>query len=494
MRTILIFFGLVCCLALMSAERTSSFAFSSLKLKDGLSQLTVSAIYQDKRGFLWLGTRNGLNRYDGNSFVVYKHDNRDSSSLSSNHILALVEDNQHNLWIATANGLNRLDLQTNKMYSYNTAPYAQTPVYRTWIQCLYVDKQGVLWIGSGKGLIRYDKEKEAFLREDWNGNLPEDYITAIGEDHEGNFLIGTFSHGLYVWDKTKKLETHYEAEGTPSCALTDNHISVLLEEPAGILWVGTHQKGLNRIDTKTHTVRHYTAENGELGNNAVRSLVFYNGQVIVGSYNGLSLLDLEGNLLQIYTNFNEQQKGLSHFSVVSSFVDNANTLWVGTYSGGVNYSNPLNNRFRFYDLQPKTDRLFGIFSAMEYDKITHTLWIASEGRGLLAFHPDTGSFEYYLLDTHPDAWNNRNVIKSLFIEGDGIWCGTQKGTLYRFDLRTKKFSLRHSFHKEISIYTIDRCKDGALWLVQMEKQLRQNLCSSKCPASVAFWKLRRAFI
>ena len=102
----MIFFGLVCCLALMSAERTSSFAFSSLKLKDGLSQLTVSAIYQDKRGFLWLGTRNGLNRYDGNSFVVYKHDNRDSSSLSSNHILALVEDNQHNLWIATANGLN----------------------------------------------------------------------------------------------------------------------------------------------------------------------------------------------------------------------------------------------------------------------------------------------------------------------------------------------------------------------------------------------------
>ena len=464
MRTILIFFGLVCCLALMSAERTSSFAFSSLKLKDGLSQLTVSAIYQDKRGFLWLGTRNGLNRYDGNSFVVYKHDNRDSSSLSSNHILALVEDNQHNLWIATANGLNRLDLQTNKMYSYNTAPYAQTPVYRTWIQCLYVDKQGVLWIGSGKGLIRYDKEKEAFLREDWNGNLPEDYITAIGEDHKGNFLIGTFSHGLYIWNKAKGLETHYEAAGAPSCALTDNHISVLLEEPAGILWVGTHQKGLNRIDTKTHIVRHYTAENGGLGNNAVRSLVFYNGQVIVGSYNGLSLLDLEGNLLQVYTNFDEQQKGLSHFSIVSSFVDNANTLWVGTYSGGVNYSNPLNNRFRFYDLQPKTDRLFGIFSAMEYDKMTHTLWIASEGRGLLAFHPDTGSFEYYLLDTHPDAWNNQNVIKSLFIEGDGIWCGTQKGTLYRFDLRTKKFSLRHSFHKEISIYTIDRCKDGALWL------------------------------
>ena len=127
--------------------------------------------------------------------------------------------------------------------------------------------------------------------------------------------------------------------------------------------------------------------------------------------------------------------------------ETANTLWIGTYAGGVSYSNPLNSRFTFYDLQGGSDKLFGIFATMAYQP-DHTLWIASEGRGLLSLDLNTDMFERFLLDARPNALNDRNIIKSLFVEGDFVWCGTQKGTLYRFDTRTKKFSLFYTFHKE----------------------------------------------
>ena len=184
---------------------------------------------------------------------------------------------------------------------------------------------------------------------------------------------------------------------------------------------------------------------------------------MVGTFNGLSLLNLVDGSCTTYTNFDEQKGGLSHFSVFSAFVDNANTLWIGTYAGGVSYSNPLNSRFTFYDLQGGSDKLFGIFATMAYQP-DHTLWIASEGRGLLSLDLNTDMFERFLLDARPNALNDRNIIKSLFVEGDFVWCGTQKGTLYRFDTRTKKFSLFYTFHKEVSIYTITRCSDGVLWL------------------------------
>lgn len=454
---------LLCCFSALLNGAVSPFSFSSLKMEEGLSQLSVLKIHQDKSGFMWFATRNGLNRYDGNSFVVYKHSNGDSLSLSSNHVTALAEDDRGNLWVGTMNGLNRMDLRVDRVYSLNDmAAYKQSPLYHTWISSLYVDRQKRFWVGTNKGLYLYDYENDSFILNDLEGELPRDQIMVINEDHDGNLLVGTLQNGLYICDSKLNLLSHYFKNTTPF-SLTDNNISAIHEDSEGRLWVGTRSGGLNRIDTETNAVTHYTAWNGRLGNNSVRTINTYNGQLVVGTFNGLSLLNLVDGSCTTYTNFDEQKGGLSHFSVFSAFVDNANTLWIGTYAGGVSYSNPLNSRFTFYDLQGGSDKLFGIFATMAYQP-DHTLWIASEGRGLLSLDLNTDMFERFLLDARPNALNDRNIIKSLFVEGDFVWCGTQKGTLYRFDTRTKKFSLFYTFHKEVSIYTITRCSDGVLWL------------------------------
>ena len=452
-----------CCLSSWLNAAVSSFSFSSLKLESGLSQLSVLKIHQDKSGIMWFATRNGLNRYDGNSFVVYKHSNGDSLSLSSNHITALAEDDRGNLWVGTMNGLNRLDLTTNRITSYNDiSVYVQSPLRGIWISSLYVDKQKRFWVGTNKGLFLYDYADGSFIPIDLNGKLPKDQIMVISEDRNENLLIGTNGNGLYICDSEQNFLSHYFKNTTPS-SLTDNNISAIHEGPDGCLWVGTRLSGLNRIDTETGTVTHFTTQNGRLGNNSVRTINTYNGELVIGTYNGLSLINLADGSCTSYTNFDERKGGLSHFSVFSAFVDKANTLWIGTYSGGISYSNPLNSRFMFYDLQNRSDKQFGIFAMMAYQP-NHTLWIASEGRGVLSLDLETEKFERYLLDSSPNALNDRNIIKSLFLEGNTLWCGTQKGTLYRFDTRTKKFSLFYSFGREISIYTIDRCSDGALWV------------------------------
>ena len=326
---------LLCCFSALLNGAVSPFSFSSLKMEEGLSQLSVLKIHQDKSGFMWFATRNGLNRYDGNSFVVYKHSNGDSLSLSSNHVTALAEDDRGNLWVGTMNGLNRMDLRVDRVYSLNDmAAYKQSPLYHTWISSLYVDRQKRFWVGTNKGLYLYDYENDSFILNDLEGELPRDQIMVINEDHDGNLLVGTLQNGLYICDSKLNLLSHYFKNTTPF-SLTDNNISAIHEDSEGRLWVGTRSGGLNRIDTETNAVTHYTAWNGRLGNNSVRTINTYNGQLVVGTFNGLSLLNLVDGSCTTYTNFDEQKGGLSHFSVFSAFVDNANTLWIGTYAVSV---------------------------------------------------------------------------------------------------------------------------------------------------------------
>ena len=133
-------------LSLLIAKEAENFYFSNLNLKDGLSQISVLKIMQDSKGFIWCATRNGLNRYDGSGFTVYKHSNTDSLSLSDNHITTLAEDKSGYLWIGTSKGLNRLDLRTNKVKSFNTKAYPL--LYNSSIRALLIDSRNRLWVGT----------------------------------------------------------------------------------------------------------------------------------------------------------------------------------------------------------------------------------------------------------------------------------------------------------------------------------------------------------
>lgn len=444
---------------------TASLFFSSLKMEQGLSQLSVIKIYQDSKGYMWFATRNGLNCYDGVRFQVYRHSNTDSMSLCNNHITALTEDKNGNLWIGTMNGLNRLDLKKDKMISFNCARNGKvSPVHKQWISALYMDRDDRLWASAGNDLLLYDERTDSFLPADPEGKFRSQQITFISQDRKGNFLIGTSSNGLYICNKQLQLIRHYKQDGTTE-GLSGNNITSVYEDEYAQLWIGTRTNGLNRINLLSGKITYFTTESGDVRNNAIRTIEPYNGQLIIGTFNGLLLLDPINSTFKSFTNFDERRGGLSHFSVFSSLVDRSNTLWIGTYAGGVCFSNPLNSRFQFYDLQDTNQKMFGIMSEMDYTS-DQLLWIGSEGQGLISFDLKNGKTTHYLLDEQTDAGalNDRNIIKSVLVEGDKVWCGTQLGTIYQFDTRTRRFSLFYSFGRDLSIYTINRCSDGYLWI------------------------------
>lgn len=462
-KILFIFITLIGLIPVRADDSGSIFYFSNLTPKDGLSQLSVIDICEDAKGFMWFATRNGLNRFDGESFVIYRHDPRDPYSLTDNHITVLKEDKINNgLWIGTNNGLNYLDFATNTITPYHTSNHPD--LAGSEITALALDNERRLWIGTRSGLSIYNFDSDTFEKVLLQGELVNEAITALYVDKEKDqLLIGTHSKGLYVCDNQQNVVTHLTETSTPS--LTSNAVSAIFPDSQKQFWIGTANKGINKWDAVKNSTHHFTRDNSGLTDNNIRCFEELNSKLIIGTFNGLSILDLYADTISPYNNFNIREGNLSHFSVYSLFIDKVGTLWVGTYSGGVNYYNPQNNRFTFYHPQNSADELFGIFGTMIYHP-DGTLWMATEGGGLLEFNPDKKTFRNYLMEDSPRRSHNNNIIKSLMCDGDYIWCGTNKGAIYKFHIKTKRFSLHYQFRPEgnLGIYSIFPDKQQNLWI------------------------------
>ena len=199
---VLLLFSLLTILQIFAQNDNETFYFSNLNLKDGLSQISVIKILQDSKGFMWFATRNGLNRYDGSEFIVYKHVPGDSLTLSDNNIISLVEDKNRNLWVGTARGLNKLDLKTNHIKRYSDKKHGA--LAKVDIRSLFVDSRNRLWVGTSRGLYLYVREMDMFQRLDLNGKIKDEYISVIHETKEHQILIGTATKGLFVCDMNMK--------------------------------------------------------------------------------------------------------------------------------------------------------------------------------------------------------------------------------------------------------------------------------------------------
>ena len=449
------------------AEENRAFNFSTLNLNNGLSQLSVLDICQDTKGYIWFATRNGLNKYDGEHFTVYKHSNYDSNSLTDNHITKLLPDGiRGGLWVGTNNGLNYINQKTNVITRYQIGDYPGLPSNSILSFCL--NETGRLWVGTRLGLCYWIPENQSFETVTFNGLLKDEPITSLYTDKQGVLYIGTHHKGLLVCDQKLNILQRLHKDSKP--ALSDNAISCIFEDSHRQLWIGTDMKGLNKWSADRKTISPFLQHNSGLTDNYIRCIQEQNRQLIIVTFDGLSILNLANDSITKYNKFEANHNNLSHFSVRSLHIDRAGTLWVGTYSGGVNYYNPLNNRFVFYHpLEESQQKLYNIFGPMVYS--SQSLWIGTEGGGLLQFDPVTKEYANYLLEERPVGMYNKNIIKSLIVKGDYIWCGTNNGGLYRFHIPTKHFSLIHQFpQKNLGIYTIYQDENENIWLGTTSRQ------------------------
>lgn len=450
----------MCCgrMTFANPAMTESSGFTNLGLSSGLSQMSVMNIFQDSKGYIWFGTRNGLNKYDGSNMKIYKSGAADGSSgLIHRQVTALAEDRHGNLWVGTSQGLSRLDMDTDVITSYGAPAY---PWLDTHIDEILVDSQERVWLATSKGLWLFVPQSESGQPLKLNGELDNEAVTVVKETADGHFIVGTQQKGVYVCDASfKKFKRYSTADLLPENNIAD----ILVDNKANALWVATAESGIVRIDMSTDKARVYNTSNSPLSTNTIRCLAQHGNHIFVGTFDGLYVIDSSTGSLALHSRADKSRGTLSHFSIYSICVDRSGGIWVGTYSGGADYFSRYNNRFALHEPSDSHDIISGIFGPM-VDAPSGTVYVGTEGGGLMEYNMKDGSSTNYLYDTSSVSTYSHNIIKSVLQENDIILCGTTQGTIYAFDKKQRRFSLKYRLPNTASLYSMMRASDGSLWV------------------------------
>lgn len=403
--------------------------FHRISTDDGLSQVSVNDIYVDENGLVWIGTREGLNCYDGNSIKVYRMEKNNPNSLFSNQVLKVTGDGKGHLYLLCVDGLACLDMRTGKF----------SVLYHGQVSAMLYHG-GQLYVGCDGRLFRYGGD----------GMLPvytlpsgHERLTVLRFDTAGNLWMGTERHGLFRLSPEEEL----------SHEIRSGQISSIFEDSRKQLWIGTWENGVyRRVPGKGWA--NLRAGRDSLSSDFVRCFCEDNeGNVWIGTAEGLDCLDPVSGI-SVHYHAGSEPYGLSHKSVWCMTKDAQGTIWTGTYFGGVNYFNP---EYAIYTVFSESDSEADGLSSPIVGKMLEdkrgNIWICTEGGGLDVFDPKTGRFRWYMHDSSANGISHNNVKAIWYDEdADRMWLGLHLGGLNRLDIRTGRFTVyRHEEGNDASI-------------------------------------------
>ena len=433
--------------------------FESLTVKDGLPQMSVLDITQDTQGYIWMATRDGLARYDGYSFDIFRNDENDTLSISNNYVVSVQEDKNKNLWIGTLYGLNRYNANTETFTRFYHSPINDNTLSSNEIRKIYIDDDNNVWIGTTNGLNLYLPKENKFLRYCVNPDIDHrvSAILRIGQ----TILTGTDS-GLY----TLSLQTN-KIKQLSIGNFKELSVKALYKGKNEDIYIGTFNQGLLIIDKNFKLKEQHLntpLKDNSLSNNSIRCITANkHGQLLIGTFNGLNIFDPETGNFRSFKQQADNLSGLSHFSIHSVCCDSANTIWIGTWAGGVNYCNLDNNNiFQLHSPVYNGKRLLGIVGPLVKD--ANGIWVGMEGGGLLYYENSTDKYERYI-PYKSNASNFRsNIVTSLHKKGHLLYVGTNNGILYQFDTRNRQFIQKQVLPGTPSIVTIHSDRSGNILL------------------------------
>ncbi len=447
--------------------QNNNLRFTHITTDDGLSQSNVKCILQDHLGFLWFGTFDGLSRYDGYSFTVYKPVQNDSTALKSNSVSCLLEDKDGIIWIGTDQGLCYYDRNKNKFKSFATSNYPDA-IINSEIGGIAIDKKQNLWIATSKGLIIYKSSEKVFKK------LKGFYAKAAYVDKKGNVWIGTAANGLNLVSSDRKNYIPFSIKEKNGASKTNYEVRAITEDKNSTLWVGTYGYGLahtslNNLSDKSLSNYINDPQNDQsISNNLILSLYPDNdGGLWIGTENsGINYLPLNSRHFIHYKNDPDVTTSLNNNSIYSVYKDNAGDLWFGTFSGGINYVNKINQAFNSYSNIPGNSRSLATNTVRDFAEAKDgNIWVATDGGGLDLFNTRTNSFKHF---NTSNTNLNRDAILTVFIDNkDRIWIGTWDGGLSLFDKDRnyfKSFTKENSSIQSNNVFDIDEDKYGNLWL------------------------------
>ncbi|MFT3824778.1 MAG: two-component regulator propeller domain-containing protein [Chitinophagaceae bacterium] len=436
--------------ALRTSAQAPSLKFKHITNEQGLSNSTIECIFQDSRGFMWFGTRDGLNRFDGYQTTIYRYDAKDSNSISDNYIRAIYEDKQHFLWVATTNGLNRLDISSNRFTRYKHNPADAASISNNIVTALYEDASSRLWVCTAEGgLNLFSNTTGNFSRFRYQaGNaksLSSDNTQCLLEDSKGRFWIGT-ANGLNLFDRTLQQVTGYYTLDNSSKSIENKIIRVICEDKKGDLWIGTEDNGIFVFNPRQKTFTQYQHREKDplsLGSNQVRSIITdKEGNIWIGTVNGgLELFDATHQAFFHYKKETDDPESLSQRTVSALLEDKQGNLWIGTHRGGINLYTPGTDKFALYRQESKPNSLSynDVRSFCEDNR--GNIWIGTDGGGLNCFNRQTNKFTHYKYNPFDASGISSNEVLHVSEDSEGnIWIATWGGGLNLLDHHTGRFT------------------------------------------------------
>ncbi|MEO5999461.1 MAG: two-component regulator propeller domain-containing protein [Chitinophagaceae bacterium] len=439
----------------LAISQKPNIRFDHLNRRNGLSHSHVMCILQDSRGFMWFGTADGLNKYDGNEFKVYKNDRNNENSLSSNHITCITEDSNGNLWIGTmGGGLNKYDRKKDIFTRFKKKANDSSSISNDFVQCLSKDSQGNLWVGTKKGINRFDTAKKTFTRYPYNldnsTSITDGVVQYIFEDSRQDLWIGT-GDGLNLFNKNSQTFASFRHHLHDINSISSNDVLTIFEDSKGRLWIGTDGGGLDLYNRDTRQFRHFSnniREKNSLSSNHLFAIMEDGEQNLwLGTDNGgLDIFNPTTETFYHYVHDDIDNSSLSSNSIYSFCRDTKGSMWLGTFSGGVDFFNHDNNKFRHYKhtsapLSLSDNKVLNI-----YEDSKKNIWIGTDGGGLNLFDPETGDSKHFLNDR-----NNKNSIAGNYVlsiledNKENLWIGTWNNGISVWNRRKNTF--RHFKNK-----------------------------------------------
>ncbi len=469
--------------------------FRSYTTDEGLTSSSVNCIFQDDKGFIWIGTNDGLNRYDGINFVTFKNDPADTNTLYDNSVLTLKEDHNHNmligttqglsmynrekdqflnyinnkssplrginctvrsiaedslgnLWLATHIGLIYFDRQNNKIINYTHDPDDPGSISYNETECVFIDSRNDVWAGTQKGLNLFQPESFSFRsfagNNDQADNVSDAFVKYIIEDKEGYIWFATYGQGLFRMHNTDIESgrfTGYRHVPGNSRSLVADRILSLFSDEKGDLWIGTENHGLDVFDREKEIFWHYRSNEFDqycFDNKSIQFIYRDNKDNLwIGTFSGgVHISKINSDAILLYKNLPEISVSLSSNVVTSFLQDHEGRIWVGTDGGGLNLFDINTGLFKHFNSGNTNISSDAVLSVIEDSH--HRIWLGTWNGGLNCFNGNTHSFKSYAMNNSAIPDNDILVVRE-DREGN-LWLGSFHGGLIHFDTKANIFT------------------------------------------------------
>lgn len=468
--------------------------FEHISIEQGLTQSNVQCIFQDREGFMWFGTYDGLNKYDGYKIIPYRNNSDDTTSIADNYINTIYEDKSGTLWFGTrGGGLCMYDKRRDAFTTYNGYTGFLRSLLSNNIKSILEDRHGNFWVGTAQGLYNFDRNTGKFvpvninfkgkntnhniikILEDKGGllwivtdrgickfkqtdkqvlkwykmsdeNVPE-FINTAAFNKIGELWIGT-NKGIKILDRLTDNLTNLSHSSKSGNSLSDNDVTSILQLDNGFIWVGTSKGGVNRYNPKNKQFQSYKNDPTNPMSLSVDNVmsIFQDrtGNLWVGtSLGGVNKWDSHGQGFELMRQNPFSTNSLSSSQVRCIYADDDDKLWVGTVDGGLNMWDPKTSKMTRWEHDPnRANSLSHNHVRTILKDKQNNFWIGTDGGGLDYFNPKTGKFKNYHNDkSNPLSLPSNNVWKVVLDAHDNLWVGTNGGGLAKLNPDRETFTV-----------------------------------------------------